>query len=211
MKNELLNYVSSHNRKFKIILQIFNDIILVFVSFSLVILLNTEYSFSSDFNNIYKIFIFLITSKLFLFYFFKIYLSIIRYSNEKILFNISSCTFLSIVFLLPLIYYFNINISLSLLLLYFFFNVLFLTGSRFLFGRLLLNLVLDNREPIAIYGAGSAGKQLLASLTDNSKYKPLLFIDDDPKLVNLLISNLKVFNRSNGIQKCIALRISHIF
>ena len=38
-----LNYVSSHNRKFKIILQIFNDIFL-FCWFSLVILLNTEYS-----------------------------------------------------------------------------------------------------------------------------------------------------------------------
>ena len=83
MKNEFLNYISGHNRKFKIILQIFNDIVLIFVSYFLVILLNTEYSFNSDFKNISNIFIFLITSKLFLFYLFKIYLSIIEYSYEK--------------------------------------------------------------------------------------------------------------------------------
>lgn len=37
-------------------------------------------------------------------------------------------------------------------------------------------------EPIAVYGAGAAGQQLVGMLTNGSQYRPVMFIDDDPAL-----------------------------
>lgn len=37
-------------------------------------------------------------------------------------------------------------------------------------------------EPIAIYGAGDAGRQLVSLLNKGSELRPVMFIDDDPKL-----------------------------
>ena len=54
-----------------------------------------------------------------------------RYSNEKILFNISSCTFLLIVYFITIFHYFNINICFKLFTVIFFLYAIFLTGSRF--------------------------------------------------------------------------------
>ena len=49
-------------------------------------------------------------------------------------------------------------------------------------------------EPIAIFGAGSAGKQLVKMLESNSTYSPVLLIDDDPKLSGTTLSSLPVLS-----------------
>ena len=51
-------------------------------------------------------------------------------------------------------------------------------------------------EPIAIFGAGSAGKQLVKMLELNSTYCPVLFIDDDPRLSGTTLSSLPVLSGS---------------
>lgn len=48
--------------------------------------------------------------------------------------------------------------------------------------------------PVAIYGAGAAGNQLLASLWVGRLYRPMAFIDDDPSLVGRSIAGLPVFS-----------------
>ena len=52
----------------------------------------------------------------------------------------------------------------------------------------------DGGLPIAIYGAGAAGNQLLASLWVGRLYKPMAFIDDDPSLVGRSIAGLPVYS-----------------
>ena len=47
--------------------------------------------------------------------------------------------------------------------------------------------------PVAIYGAGAAGTQLLASLRVGRLYKPVAFIDDNANLVNRHIAGLPVY------------------
>ncbi len=49
-------------------------------------------------------------------------------------------------------------------------------------------------QPVAIYGAGAAGLQLLASLKVGRLYKALAFVDDDPRLVGRTIGGLKVYS-----------------
>ena len=47
--------------------------------------------------------------------------------------------------------------------------------------------------PVAIYGAGAAGTQLLASLRVGRTYRPVAFVDDNPHLVNRHIAGLPVY------------------
>ncbi|MEZ2744910.1 polysaccharide biosynthesis protein [Halopseudomonas bauzanensis] len=48
--------------------------------------------------------------------------------------------------------------------------------------------------PVAIYGAGAAGMQLLASLKVGRMYKAVAFVDDDPKLIGRTIAGLPVYS-----------------
>lgn len=49
-------------------------------------------------------------------------------------------------------------------------------------------------EPIAIYGAGSTGQQLVNLLSVDHKYRPVMFIDDDPKISGTTLFGLPIFN-----------------
>lgn len=48
--------------------------------------------------------------------------------------------------------------------------------------------------PVAIYGSGAAGRQLLAALRQGYQYHPAAFIDDDQKLHNSLVSGVRVYS-----------------
>jgi len=53
-------------------------------------------------------------------------------------------------------------------------------------------------ERVAIYGAGETGRQLAALLSHGDKQRPMLFIDDDPKLNGRTIEALPVISPQNG-------------
>ena len=49
-----------------------------------------------------------------------------------------------------------------------------------------------NRIPVAIYGAGAAGLQLVSALKKSREYKPALFVDDNVSLHGLIMAGLPV-------------------
>ena len=53
------------------------------------------------------------------------------------------------------------------------------------------------RQPVAIYGAGSAGNQLLLALRMGRDMRPVAFIDDDKGIVDRVIAGLKVYSPQN--------------
>ena len=53
-------------------------------------------------------------------------------------------------------------------------------------------------ERVAIYGAGEAGRQLAALLNHGNSKRPVLFIDDDPKLRGRSIEGLPVISSNGG-------------
>ena len=67
--------------------------------------------------------------------------------------------------------------------------------SRFLFKGFLYSWdnFVNNRIPTIIYGAGSAGVQLLESLRKNHQYAPIAFIDDDESKNKTFINFTKVY------------------
>jgi FlaA1/EpsC-like NDP-sugar epimerase len=51
----------------------------------------------------------------------------------------------------------------------------------------------DGLPKVAVYGAGTAGNQLVSALRMGRAMRPVAFIDDDSSIVNRVISGLKVF------------------
>lgn len=87
-------------------------------------------------------------------------------------------------------------------------SITLIAGSRYWVGKwlhgdslssLLTGLARPNYRsashslPVAIYGAGAAGRQLLAALRQGYQYNPVAFVDDDEKLHHSLISGLRVY------------------
>ena len=52
-------------------------------------------------------------------------------------------------------------------------------------------------EPIAIYGAGTSGRMLADSVSLGSEFRPVLFIDDSPTLLDTTVSGIPVVSGAN--------------
>ena len=76
---------------------------------------------------------------------------------------------------------------------------IYLAGSRFILNELYLWLSTTNepKKNVVIYGAGSAGVQLLSLLGQMEDFRVRGFIDDDPNLQGNTLSGVKIFSRSN--------------
>jgi FlaA1/EpsC-like NDP-sugar epimerase len=82
----------------------------------------------------------------------------------------------------------------SLPFIYFSYVMVVIGGSRLLYRNLVHHLTgIKNGEPVIIYGAGAAGRQLYTSLAQSSEYKPIAFVDIDPKLHFRIVHDVNVF------------------
>ncbi len=71
--------------------------------------------------------------------------------------------------------------------------LLFVGGSRFIVWFYYQSLLKKDKEKVAIYGAGDAGRQLLTALRQGSEYEPVLFVDDARRLKGRVINGLRVY------------------
>lgn len=78
---------------------------------------------------------------------------------------------------------------------YFVIGLVVLGGGRWLAWRVLnRDQLLVPRLPVAIYGAGSCGRQLVGMLRQSGDLRPVLFIDDDPGLHDRQVVGLDVIS-----------------
>ena len=90
---------------------------------------------------------------------------------------------------------------------YFFITIIFYYVLLRTFAYKFLSRNTDNKQiPILIYGAGQAGRETAASLSQIYKYNILGFIDDNPKLKNYSILGSKVLG---NIQKVLKIKESY--
>ena len=73
------------------------------------------------------------------------------------------------------------------------------------------NLSQKNRENVAIYGAGTAGIQLMDALRQNPNYSVKLFIDDNPDLDGKNLSGVDIMNSNRAKQKLLSKDIKTMF
>ncbi len=68
----------------------------------------------------------------------------------------------------------------------------------------------NSRIPVAIYGAGSIGVQLMAALRKDFEMRPVMFVDDNMTLQNMTVSGLPVYSRKTLEQMVKSRRVQRV-
>ena len=131
-----------------------------------------------------------------------LYQSVIKYVGTKVVvttFQAISITTLCVGFSMLILrdtqILFDSGMPRSVVLIFWFVSSLVLVISRFAFKGILYSWdnFVNNRIPAVIYGAGSAGVQLVESLRKNHQYAPVAFIDDDTAKHGTYINFTRVY------------------
>ena len=141
-----------------------------------------------------------------------LYDAVLRYIGQQILFAVVQATFLAGLILTAFVYLLQIEqVPRTIIPLYSFISMLFVVSSRYmaqywLSGYEVKDIILSSFKPyhssrhasqgvpVAIYGAGAAGAQLLEALDRGRRYKPVAFVDDDTGLTGTTVSGRRVFH-----------------
>lgn len=139
---------------------------------------------------------------------FGLYRAVMRYVGSDALWAITKAVSLSALLLALLVYWYRDAPALvprSLVLNYWWLSLLLIGGLRLIMRQYFLGdwyfsgirIPFRSREDslprVAIYGAGSAGNQLLSALRLGRSMRPVAFIDDDESIANRVIAGLKVY------------------
>ena len=82
-----------------------------------------------------------------------------------------------------------------------FFTLMFLLTVTRLLARWYLVTRNKSQKNIIIYGAGQAGVQISNAISVLDEYRIVAFIDDDPELKNVRISDIRVFHSRENQDK----------
>jgi len=133
---------------------------------------------------------------------FGLYRSVIKYVGSKVVvasFQAITLTTMTIGFLMLILRDTQLLVGSfmprSVVLIFWFISTMVVIFGRFLFKGYLYSWdnFVNNRIPTIIYGAGSAGAQLVESLRKNHQYAPIAFIDDDEAKHGTFINFTKVY------------------
>lgn len=134
-----------------------------------------------------------------------LYKAVIRYLDIIVLAKILWGSLASVFLLVISLFIFDAILPRSIPFIYFSLILIFVAGSRLLVRGLILSRDGSVRVKVAIYGAGSAGRQLCLSLQNGVEYQPIFFIDEDNQLIGTMFCGIMVYPPSkigNLIGKC---------
>jgi FlaA1/EpsC-like NDP-sugar epimerase len=126
------------------------------------------------------------------FYWLGLYKSIVRFMGHQAIIAIIKGVSISTLSLAFLVFMTQTFMPRSTPLIYWCLAMLFVGAPRLFIRLSHYRQVQANSESVAIYGAGSAGRQLLTSLRHGEQYSPVLFIDDDETLHGGVINGIRV-------------------
>tara|TARA_B100000212_G_scaffold317287_1_gene272828 strand:+ start:26984 stop:28906 length:1923 start_codon:yes stop_codon:yes gene_type:complete len=183
---------------FRTIALIVIDIFFIFLSYLTILSICNE-------DLIFFNFIYLLTTSSFIaipiYSFFGQYKGISRYAGSRNLYSLLCRNAFLIVLLNILSIYFRFySIPLKVWLIFWIALSFLQGGFRLVFRDLYLffrNFSSKEKTRVAIYGAGSAGAQLAATLRLGSKYNIITFLDDCPSLLNRKLNGIPIKNLDN--------------
>jgi len=139
---------------------------------------------------------------------FGMYRAVMRYFGNDALITIIKAVTLSALILAVVVYWYSnhkVVVPRSIIFNYWWLSLVIIGGLRLIMRQFFLGdwftgnhqIPFTNRDDglikVAIYGAGTAGNQLLAALRMGRVMRPVAFIDDDSDLANRVISGLQVY------------------
>lgn len=133
-----------------------------------------------------------------------LYKAVIRYLDEKIVAIVLYGVSISVLILVCVVHFFQINsLPKTSIIIFWVFALAYIGGTRILLRGILRRKSQQNKKNIIIYGAGDAGIQLCLALQSGAEYQPIAFLDDEEKKWNTVIKGVLVY-KPEEIQALIA-------
>jgi len=125
-----------------------------------------------------------------------LYRAIIKFLDDTVVYIVFVGVSASVFVLTMLIHFSNaLAFPRTAIIIYWLFALVYIGGSRFMLRGVLRKIGYNaNAKAVAVYGAGSAGIQLVSSLIHGFEYAPMFFIDDDEKKWHTTIRGVKVYS-----------------
>lgn len=198
-------------RLFKRIILVCNDLFLVEACLLSAFYFRLGYTPLEIFSSYAPVFLVTPLCVLFFFYKLELYSSITRHVGVEVMSVLARGVSFGVLLVLLIFFLAPIHPRLprSVLILFWVFSIFALLSSRliasrWLHGTSLSSLAMEfaglrhqrkaRGRPVAVYGAGEAGRQLVEALGRGSRFVPAVFIDDDPSLQGQLVAGLKVYD-----------------
>lgn len=188
----LINLLFYLSRRQKRLIQLATDAWLIVFSFMMAMLLRLDgWSFISDPMD-WLILSSLIPISLVIFARLGFYQAVIRYMTHKAMEAIVAGVVASTLSLALISYLFHVPVPRSVPFIYAMLAIFTIGGVRFVLRGLYVSSQMRHKTRVVIYGAGAAGRQLVASLGEGRDHLPIAFVDDARQLQGTAIQGLKV-------------------
>nr|WP_298374312.1 nucleoside-diphosphate sugar epimerase/dehydratase [uncultured Halomonas sp.] len=181
-------------RIYKRIIQVLVDTMLLMLSFVLAMLLRLDSWAPIYEQRTWLMLAALIPLSLLIFIRLGFYRAVVRYMSQKALHAILLGVVGSAIAMAVISYLLNLPIPRSVPVIYAMLALLTIGGIRVFLRSLYQRSLVRHKTCVAIYGAGAAGSQLVASLRHGQEYVPMCFIDDWHGMRGTLVEGLKVYS-----------------
>ncbi len=139
-----------------------------------------------------------------------LYRAVVRYFSTHALKVVSITVLLSALTMNATAYLADLPIPRSVPFIYLALLFLAVGGTRFAFRQAYQRNRADGRKPVAIYGAGESGRQLLNALNQSPEYRAAIFIDDNIALQGRVVLGLSVLPYEAAVAKFAKLGIGTV-
>lgn len=126
-----------------------------------------------------------------------LYRAVLRYVGGAALITIAKAVSITTLILLALMVMSQTQgVPRSVFISFWLISMLFIGGSRLMLRSYIHTYTKkrNNKQPVAVYGAGSAGVELAKAMQSGWEYEPVAFLDDDIEKRGMEIHGIKVFS-----------------
>jgi FlaA1/EpsC-like NDP-sugar epimerase len=184
------------SRKQKQIIMILSDVFILLFSIWLSFALRLGEFWSDRLYTNQWIFILIPTVSIPLFIRLGLYKSVLKFMGTKVIVTaFQSITITSLFVGFTMMIFREADMPRTVILIFWFVSSILIIIMRFLYKGYLYSWdnFVNDRKPTIIYGAGSAGAQIVESLRKNHEYAPIAFIDDDKSKQGTFINFTRIY------------------
>lgn len=132
-----------------------------------------------------------------------LYRAVIRFMGQQAIWAVITAVSYSSLILGATVFFTQAEVPRSMPFIYWALAMLGIGGTRLSVRAYYQAKLRSLSENVIIYGAGASGRQLLTALNHGDQYRPVVFVDDDPRLHHSVINGLQVA-RPEEIEQLIA-------
>ena len=140
-----------------------------------------------------------------------LYRAIVRFMGQQAILTIVQAVTVSALILAVAGFVTRSGIPRSTPLLYWGIAIVMIGGVRLTVRAFYHGILRRSGDKVAIYGAGSVGRQLLTTLYQSGDYSPVVFVDDDPAVVGSVINGISVYDASQLVELVEEFSITYVF